>query len=68
MHAGLGLSVTNVSPYHGVVTVDGSWSREMAPGDTLEVRRLERRLRVFRPGHSFFKLLRTKLSWGERKA
>ena len=31
-------------------------------------RRLERRLRVFRPGHSFFKILRQKLSWGERKA
>ena len=25
-------------------------------------------LRVFRPGHSFFKILRQKLSWGERKA
>lgn len=68
VHADLGLTVTNVSPYHGVVTVDGSWSREMAPGDTLEVRRLGRRLRVFRPGHSFFKILRQKLSWGERRA
>jgi NAD kinase len=60
--------VTNVSPYLGVVTVDGHWSREMAPGDVVEVRMLERRLRVFRPGHSFFKILRQKLSWGERKA
>jgi NAD kinase len=51
-----------------VVTVDGHWSREMAPGDVVEVRMLERRLRVFRPGHSFFKILRQKLSWGERKA
>jgi NAD kinase len=62
------VNVANVSPYHGVVNVDGHWSREMAPGDVVEVRRLERRLRVFRPGHSFFKILRQKLSWGERKA
>jgi NAD+ kinase len=68
MHADLGVAVTNTSPYHGVVTVDGHWSREMAPGDVVEVRRMERRLRVFRPGHSFFKILRQKLSWGERKA
>jgi NAD+ kinase len=63
-----GVAVTNVSPYLGVVTVDGHWSREMAPGDVVEVRRMVRRLRVFRPGHSFFKILRQKLSWGERKA
>ena len=68
VHANLGITVANVSSYHGVVTVDGHWSRELAPGDVVEVRRLERRLRVFRPGHSFFKILRQKLSWGERKA
>jgi NAD+ kinase len=68
VHAGMGVTVTNVSPYHGVLTVDGHWSRELAPGDEVEVRRLERRLRVFRPGHSYFKILRQKLSWGERKA
>jgi NAD+ kinase len=68
VHAGLGLTVANVSAYHGVLTVDGHWSREMAPGDVIEVRRLQRRQRVFRPGHSFFKILRQKLGWGERKA
>ena len=68
VRADLGVTVTNVSPYHGVVTVDGHWSREMAPGDILEVRKMDRRLRVFRPDHSFFKILRQKLSWGERKA
>lgn len=68
VRADKGVAVTNVSPYLGVVTVDGHWSREMAPGDVVEVRMLERRLRVFRPGHSFFKILRQKLSWGERKA
>ena len=68
VHADLGITVTNVSRYHGLVSVDGHWSRELAPGDTVEVRKLPRRLRVFRPGHSFFKILRQKLSWGERKA
>jgi NAD+ kinase len=47
-----GVAVTNVSPYLGVVTVDGHWSREMAPGDVVEVRRMVRRLRVFRPGQT----------------
>lgn len=68
VHAALGITVANVSAYHGVVTVDGHWSRELAPGDVVEVRRLERRQRVFRPGRSFFKILRQKLGWGERKA
>ena len=68
VHADLCVTVTNTSSYHGVVTVDGHWSREMAPGDLVEVRRSKRRLRVFRPSHSFFKILRQKLSWGERKA
>jgi NAD+ kinase len=67
VHADLGVTVTNTSPYHGVVTVDGHWSRELAPADEVDVRRLDRRQRVFRPGHSFFKILRQKLSWGERK-
>ena len=68
VRADTGVTVTNVSRYQGVLTVDGHWSREMAPGDVVEVRMMEKRLRVFRPGHSFFKILRQKLSWGERKA
>jgi NAD+ kinase len=68
VRADLGVSVTNVSPYHGVLTVDGHWRREVAPGDVVEVQLMQKRLRVFRPGHSFFKILRQKLSWGERKA
>ena len=68
VRADLGVKVTNVSRYHGVLTVDGHWSRGMAPGDIVEVRKMDRRLRVFRPDHSFFKILRQKLSWGERKA
>ena len=68
VRAETGVTVTNVSRYQGVLTVDGHWSREVMPGDVVEVRKMERRLRVFRPGHSFFKILRQKLSWGERKA
>lgn len=68
VHGGLSVAVTNVSSYHGVVTVDGHWSRELAPGDVVEVRRFGRRQRVFRPDHSFFRILRQKLGWGERKA
>lgn len=67
VRADRGVTITNVSPYLGVVTVDGHWSREMGPGDVVDVRKHERRLRVFRPRHSFFKILRQKLSWGERK-
>jgi len=68
VRADTGVTVTNVSRYQGVLTVDGHWSREVMPGEVVEVRKMERRLRVFRPGHSFFKILRQKLSWGERKA
>jgi len=68
VRADKGLTVTNTSRYHGVLTVDGHWSREVGPGDVVEIRKAERNLRVFRPGHSFFKILRQKLSWGERKA
>lgn len=68
VRADLGVSVTNVSPYHGVLSVDGHWSREVGPGDVVEVRLMQKRLRVFRPGNSFFKILRQKLGWGQRKA
>jgi NAD+ kinase len=68
VRADQGLSVTNVSIDHAVLTVDGLWSREVAPGDMVEVRKATRPLRVFRPRSSFFSILRQKLSWGERKA
>jgi NAD+ kinase len=68
VRADMGVSVTNVSSYHGVLTVDGHWRREVAPGDVVEVQLMQKRLRLFRPRHSFFKILRKKLSWGERKA
>ena len=62
------LLVTNVSSDHAILTVDGLWSREVEPGDVVEVRKAARPLRVFRPRSSFFGILRQKLSWGERKA
>jgi NAD+ kinase len=68
VRADKGVTVTNASRYHGVLTVDGHWSREVGPGDVVEVKKAERNLRIFRPGHSFFKILRQKLGWGERKA
>jgi NAD+ kinase len=68
VRADKGVSVTNTSRYHGVLTVDGHWRREVGPGDVIEIRKAQRNLRLFRPAHSFFKILRQKLSWGERKA
>jgi len=68
VRADLGLSVTNVSPDHATLSVDGLWSREVAPQDVVEVCKASRPLRVFRPRSSFFGILRQKLSWGERKA
>jgi NAD+ kinase len=58
--------VTNVSPNPVTLTLDGQWSRELGPGDAIEVRKAERPLRTFRPGSTFFAILRQKLSWGER--
>jgi NAD+ kinase len=68
VRADRGLSVTNLSPDHASLTVDGLWSREVSPKDVVEVRKATRPLRVFRPRSSFFAILRQKLSWGERKA
>jgi NAD+ kinase len=62
------LSVANVSSDHGLLTVDGLWSREVEPEDVVEVCKATRPLRIFRPRSSFFGILRQKLSWGERKA
>ena len=48
-------------------TADGQVGRKLLPGDTVEVRRSESRTRlVISPSKDYFKILRTKLSWGER--
>jgi NAD+ kinase len=59
--------VTNVSPSPVMLTLDGQWSRELGPGDAIEVRKAERPLRAFRASSPFFAILRQKLRWGERQ-
>jgi NAD kinase len=49
------------------LTVDGQWGHELRHGDSIEVHKTERPLRLFRPAASFFAILRQKLSWGERR-
>jgi NAD+ kinase len=61
-------SVTNVSAHPVTMTVDGRWQRDLAPGDSMDVRKADRPLRTFRPQSTFFAVLREKLSWGERQA
>jgi NAD+ kinase len=60
-------SVTNVSAHPVTMTVDGRWTRDLAPGDSVEVRKADRPLRTFRRQSTFFAVLRRKLSWGERQ-
>lgn len=59
-------SVTNVSAHPVTMTVDGRWTRDLAPGDAVDVRKADRPLRTFRSESRFFEVLRQKLSWGER--
>jgi NAD+ kinase len=61
------LSVTNLSESPVTLTVDGQWGRELATGDSIEVRKTPQPLRMYRPATSFFGVLRQKLSWGERQ-
>jgi NAD+ kinase len=60
------LSVTNVSEGAVTLTIDGQWGRTLEIGESIEVRKTNRPLRLFRPATSFFSVLRQKLSWGER--
>ena len=61
------VKVTNVSDGPVRLTVDGQWGRELGVGVSIEVRKTERPLRLFRAPTSFFAILRQKLSWGERR-
>lgn len=48
------------------VALDGRIVADLAVGDTVQVRRAERTVRLIRlPGHSDFDALRSKLGWGE---
>jgi NAD+ kinase len=66
MRGGARIVVTNVSGSSVSLTVDGQWSRELGPSDSIVVEKAERPLRTFRPPSAFFSILRKKLSWGER--
>jgi NAD+ kinase len=66
MRGGARIVVTNVSASPVTLTVDGQWSRELGPSDSIVVEKAERPLRTFRPPSAFFAILRKKLSWGER--
>jgi NAD+ kinase len=61
------VTVTNLSDSPVRLTVDGQWGRELQTGDSIEVRKTDRPLRLFRAPTSFFAILRQKLSWGERR-
>lgn len=50
-----------------LLTIDGQWSIQVEPRDTVEVTCASAPIRIFRPpSRSFFDLLRVKLHWGVR--
>jgi NAD+ kinase len=59
--------IRNVSDSSAQLTIDGQWGRAMGPGESIEVRKAERPLRIYRGASSFFAILHDKLSWGERQ-
>ena len=61
------LVVKNVSDNEAQLTIDGQWGRVLRPGESIEVRKTARPLRIYRGTASFFEILREKLSWGERR-
>jgi NAD+ kinase len=63
--AGL-IRITNTSEHQAVLTVDGQWTRELSPGDQVEIRRAVKALRIFAGPRPFFTVLREKLRWAER--
>jgi NAD+ kinase len=66
MRADAKVVVTNSSAQAVSLTLDGRWSRDLAPADSIEVRKTERPLKMFRSQTGFFAVLRGKLAWGER--
>lgn len=61
------LEVRNVSDGPTTLTLDGQWSRELQKGDSIEVRKTVRPLRIYRAAQTFFQILEQKLAWGERQ-
>ena len=60
--------VTNVSASGAQLTIDGQWGRPLGPGESIEVRKTQRPLRIYRGPGAFFAILHDKLSWGERQS
>ena len=61
------VTVENVSAGDAQLTIDGQWGRPLCAGQSIDVRKTEKPLRVFRGHGSFFQVLHEKLSWGERQ-
>jgi len=60
------IRITNTSEHQGLLTVDGHWTRDLSPGDQVEIRRADKALRIFAGPRPFFTVLREKLRWAER--
>jgi len=58
--------VRNVSAGAAHVTVDGQWGRELGAGESVEVCKTERPLRIYRGSTTYFRILQQKLFLGER--
>ena len=67
LRADRSVSVVNRSTTVAQLTVDGQWGRPLAPGESIEVRKADQPLRIFRGATPFFGILQQKLSWGERQ-
>jgi NAD+ kinase len=51
------------------LTLDGQIGHEIAPGDSVALRRADQRLTLLHPpGHDYFEVLRDKLHWGRASA
>ena len=61
------LAIRNASGGSVTLTIDGQWACELASDASIEIRRAEQPLRLYRPPRGFFAILREKLSWGERQ-
>jgi NAD+ kinase len=61
------LEIRNASGGPVKLTIDGQWGEELAAEASIEVRRAEQPLRLYRSPRGFFGILREKLSWGERQ-
>jgi NAD+ kinase len=61
------LEIQNVSDAPVTLTIDGQWGHELASDASIEVRRAQQPLRLYRSPTGFFGILREKLSWGTRQ-